>query len=172
MAPIEGVIRVKGDITKLSTAEEIISHFDGKLADLVVSDGAPDGIYSFFFFLTVFSHWSSRYGPIYTIPINFSSMFFSNSYFKALNITTHILRKGGNFLAKIFRGKDITLMYSQLKIFFTDVTIVKPKSSRNSSLESFVLCQNYSPPEGYIPTMINPILGLNYGMQVYMACFH
>ncbi len=43
MAPIEGVIRVKGDITKLSTAEEIISYFDGKLADLVVSDGAPDG---------------------------------------------------------------------------------------------------------------------------------
>jgi 23S rRNA U2552 (ribose-2'-O)-methylase RlmE/FtsJ len=42
MAPLEGVIRVKGDITKLSTAEEIISHFNGQLADLVVSDGAPD----------------------------------------------------------------------------------------------------------------------------------
>lgn len=44
MAPIVGVIQIKGDITKISTAEEIISHFEGKLADLIVSDGAPDGI--------------------------------------------------------------------------------------------------------------------------------
>jgi hypothetical protein len=29
--------------------------------------------------------------------------------------------------------------------------------------ESFVLCQDYTPPEGYVPTMINPILGVNYG---------
>lgn len=43
MAPLDGVLQIKGDITKLSTAEKIISHFEGKLADLVVSDGAPDG---------------------------------------------------------------------------------------------------------------------------------
>jgi len=143
MAPIEGVIRVKGDITKLSTAEEIISHFNGQLADLVVSDGAPD---------VTGLHDMDQYIQ-------------SQLILAALNITTHILRKGGNFIAKIFRGKDISLMYSQLKIFFTDVTIVKPKSSRNSSLESFVLCQHYSPPEGYVPTMINPILGLNYDKE-------
>ena len=37
MAPLEGVIQIKGDITKLSTVQEIINHFEGKLADLVVS---------------------------------------------------------------------------------------------------------------------------------------
>ena len=52
----------------------------------------------------------------------------------ALNITTHVLRPGGTFLAKIFRGKDATLLYEQLKIFFPFVTIAKPKSSRNSSI--------------------------------------
>ena len=31
-----------GDITRVSTAHEIISYFDGNLADLVVCDGAPD----------------------------------------------------------------------------------------------------------------------------------
>lgn len=36
MAPLEGVIQIKGDITKLSTVQEIIHHFEGKLADLVV----------------------------------------------------------------------------------------------------------------------------------------
>ena len=44
MAPIEGVIQMKGDITKKETAEEIISYFKGELADIVICDGAPDGI--------------------------------------------------------------------------------------------------------------------------------
>lgn len=31
---------------QVSTAREIISHFDGEYAQLVVCDGAPDGEYS------------------------------------------------------------------------------------------------------------------------------
>ena len=83
---------------------------------------------------------------------------------QALNITTHVLRRGGTFVAKIFRGKDISLLYEQvrvvessffpsscccscsymcistaltarqLKVFFPDVSVAKPKSSRNSSI--------------------------------------
>ena len=49
------------------------------------------------------------------------------------------------------RGKDVSLLYSQLRIFFPVVTISKPRSSRNSSIEvskkifcSFVSwCQNF-----------------------------
>jgi len=44
MAPLPDVIQIQGDITKLSTAQQIIGHFDGELADLVISDGAPDGL--------------------------------------------------------------------------------------------------------------------------------
>ena len=44
MAPLPGVIQIKGDITKLATAQQIIGHFEGQHADLVVSDGAPDGM--------------------------------------------------------------------------------------------------------------------------------
>ncbi|KAL1543541.1 tRNA (cytidine(32)/guanosine(34)-2'-O)-methyltransferase [Salvia divinorum] len=36
-----------------------------------------------------------------------------------------------------------------LKLFFTEVTFAKPKSSRNSSIEAFVVCENYSPPDGF-----------------------
>ena len=50
----------------------------------------------------------------------------------ALNITTHVLKPGGDFVAKIFRGKDISLLFSQLRIFFDEVTVAKPRSSRNS----------------------------------------
>ena len=80
----------------------------------------------------------------------------------ALNITTHVLKLGGNFVAKIFRGKDVTLLFAQLRLFFENVTVAKPRSSRNSSIEAFVVCQNYQPPEGYEPTMINPLLDHKY----------
>lgn len=43
MAAIEGVTQIQGDITSELTAREVISHFDGEYADIVVSDGAPDG---------------------------------------------------------------------------------------------------------------------------------
>ncbi len=42
MAPLPGVIQLQGDITKVSTAEKIVSYFEGDKADLVVCDGAPD----------------------------------------------------------------------------------------------------------------------------------
>ena len=42
MAPLPGVIQIQGDITKRSTAEQIIAEFSGRQAQLVVCDGAPD----------------------------------------------------------------------------------------------------------------------------------
>lgn len=42
MAPLDGVVCIQGDITKESTAIDIISRFDGEKAHLVVCDGAPD----------------------------------------------------------------------------------------------------------------------------------
>lgn len=76
----------------------------------------------------------------------------------ALNITTHVLSRSGTFVAKIFRGKDTSLLHAQLSIFFEKVSIAKPASSRNSSIEAFVVCQNYQPPEGYIPQRVNPLI--------------
>ncbi|XP_076176509.1 tRNA methyltransferase 7-32 isoform X2 [Ptiloglossa arizonensis] len=136
MAPLEGVIQIQGDITNTNTAEKIIAHFNNEQADLVVCDGAPDvtGLHDMDIYIQ------------------------SQLLLAALNITTHILRKGGTFVAKIFRGKDVSLLYSQLKIFFPYVYCTKPSSSRNSSIEAFVVCKDYSPPEGYKPHMLNPLL--------------
>ncbi|CAM0136823.1 tRNA (uridine-2'-O-)-methyltransferase trm7 [Umbelopsis sp. WA50703] len=143
MAPLPGVIQLQGDITKVSTAEQIISYFEGKLSDIVVCDGAPD---------VTGLHDMDEYIQAQLL-------------LAALNITTHVLRPGGTFIAKIFRGKDITLLYSQLKVFFPVVTCSKPRSSRNSSIESFIVCQNYSPPKGYVPTMANPLLDFHYSNE-------
>lgn len=80
----------------------------------------------------------------------------------ALNITTFLLKPKGTFVAKVFRGRDISLLYAQLRIFFHDVCVAKPKSSRNSSLESFVVCRDFFLPEGYTPSLRNPMLENNY----------
>ncbi|XP_031433938.1 putative tRNA (cytidine(32)/guanosine(34)-2'-O)-methyltransferase [Clupea harengus] len=143
MAPLPGVTQIQGDITKLSTAEEIIKHFEGQSADLVVCDGAPD---------VTGLHDVDEYIQAQLL-------------LAALNITTHVLKTGGTFVAKIFRGKDVTLLYSQLRIFFSRVTCAKPRSSRNSSIEAFVVCRNYSPPEGYVPNMSNPLLDHSYDVD-------
>lgn len=140
MAALPGVKQIQGDITKLSTANEIIKEFEGLKADLVVCDGAPD---------VTGLHDIDEYVQ-------------SQLLLAALNITTHVLKVGGTFVAKIFRGKDVTLLYSQLKQFFEFVHLTKPRSSRNSSIESFVVCQKYNLPSGYIPTMVNPLLDHQY----------
>lgn len=133
MAPLPGVIQLQGDITEVSTAQKIISHFEGEKADLVVCDGAPD---------VTGLHDIDEYIQ-------------AELLLSALNITTHVLKNGGTYIAKIFRGKDVTLLYAQLKLFFEHVTVAKPRSSRNSSIESFVVCRCYSPPEGYKPFMFS-----------------
>lgn len=136
MAPLPGVKQLQGDITKLSTAQEIIAYFDDKKAQLVVCDGAPD---------VTGLHDIDEYIQ-------------SQLLLAALSITTHILMDGGKFVAKIFRGKDTSLLYSQLRVFFKKVSIAKPASSRNSSIEAFVVCEDYSPPDGYVPQMIDPMV--------------
>lgn len=141
MAPIPGVVCIQGDITAQATAEQIIGHFHGDKADLVVCDGAPD---------VTGLHDLDEYMQAQLL-------------LAALNITTNVLRLGGNFVAKIFRGKDVSLLYSQLRCFFEEVTVAKPKSSRNSSIESFVVCRGYAPPKGFQPTMDALLQGHMYG---------
>ncbi len=50
----------------------------------------------------------------------------------------------GTFVAKIFRGRHASQLYAQLRLLFDRVSIAKPTSSRNSSLESFVVCQHFN----------------------------
>lgn len=92
----------------------------------------------------------------------------------ALKITTQILKPQGTFVAKIFRAKDANLLYSQLKVFFTSVVCAKPRSSRNSSFEAFVVCKDFAPPKGFEPSTLNPLLtDFNNlpGMNRYIAPF-
>lgn len=68
--------------------------------------------------------------------------------FAALTITAHVLVRGGKFVAKVFRGRDLTLLVAQLRLFFGSVTVTKPASSRANSSECFVVCEGFDPPPG------------------------
>lgn len=127
MEPVPGVASFQGDITRRETAERVVELLGGRKAQLVVSDGAPDvtGLHD------LDEHVQSQL------------------LLAALAITTHVLAPGGSFVAKVFRGRDTSLLFGQFRAFFREVVIAKPKSSRNSSIESFVVCRGYDPPAGY-----------------------
>ncbi len=57
-----------------------------------------------------------------------------------------------------FLGRDISLLYSQLRLFFPEVFCTKPRSSRNSSIEAFVVCRGYLPPPGFLPQHLQRLL--------------
>lgn len=140
MAPVDGVVQLQGDITHKSTADKIVAHFRGLKAQVVVSDGAPD---------VLGLHDLDEYLQAQLV-------------LAGLNISLHILEISGTFVAKLFRGKEVSLVYAQLRRFFGSVTCAKPKTSRNSSFESFVVCQDFHLPNDFLPNMERNLLDLRY----------
>jgi tRNA (cytidine32/guanosine34-2'-O)-methyltransferase len=130
MAPLEGVIQIKGDITSKPISEQIINLFGGQKAQLIVCDGAPDvtGLHDIDEFMQ------------------------AQLLVAALTLATFVLEVNGDFVAKIFRGRDVALLYARFELFFKEVIVAKPQSSRNHSVEAFIVCRGYLPPKDYIPS--------------------
>ncbi|EPE25452.1 S-adenosyl-L-methionine-dependent methyltransferase [Glarea lozoyensis ATCC 20868] len=147
MSPLQGIITLKADITHPATVPLLLKALDPTYdptsksqhashpVDLVLSDGAPDvtGLHDLDIYVQ------------------------SQLLFAALNLALCVLRPGGKFVAKIFRGRNVDLLYSQLSIFFEKVVVSKPRSSRASSVEAFIVCLNFQPPEGYRPSLEEPL---------------
>jgi tRNA (cytidine32/guanosine34-2'-O)-methyltransferase len=140
MSALEGITTLVGDITHPTTIPRILRALDPETydenskessgsqpVDLVLSDGAPDvtGLHDLDIYIQ------------------------SQLLFSALDLALRVLRPGGKFVAKIFRGRDVDLIYAQLKCFFKEVYCAKPRSSRASSLEAFVVCRGFELPKGY-----------------------
>jgi tRNA (cytidine32/guanosine34-2'-O)-methyltransferase len=146
MSPLEGIVTIKADITHPSTIPMLLKALDPETydpsdtvaqnrVDLVLSDGAPDvtGLHDLDIYVQ------------------------SQLLFAALNLALCVLKPGGKFVAKIFRAKDVDLLYYQLRLMFGKVTVAKPRSSRASSIEAFVVCEDFRPPRGFVPSLDNPL---------------
>ncbi|RPA96015.1 FtsJ-domain-containing protein [Choiromyces venosus 120613-1] len=141
MTPLPGVTTLQADITHPSTLPLLLQHLGNKPADLVISDGAPD---------VTGMHDLDEYIQ-------------SQLLLAALNLATCVLKPGGGFVAKIFRGRDVAVVFAQLRCLFDRVTCAKPRSSRGSSIEAFVVCEGYSPPAGFKPSLETPLgLGMKF----------
>lgn len=136
MAPVTGVQQLQGDITSAATAARVVSAFGGRGAQLVVCDGAPD---------VTGLHDMDEYVQ-------------GQLLLAALGIAAALLERGGVFVAKIFRGRDAGLLTAQLRCLFEDVEVAKPRSSRNSSIEAFVVCRGFAPPRGLQPDRLQALL--------------
>ena len=139
MAPLEGIVTLEADITHPSTVPLLLKaldpdYDDGAMAethrvDLVISDGAPDVT------------------GLHDLDIYVQSQLLHS----ALTLAMKVLKPGGKFVAKIFRGRNVDLIYAQLKLVFTRVHVAKPRSSRASSIEAFVVCEDFKPVAGWTP---------------------
>ncbi len=58
---------------------------------------------------------------------------------QAFFLATRILKKGGNFVGKIFEGEEMAGVIKRMKTRFKKVSVFKPPSSRDRSFETFVV---------------------------------
>ncbi|KAI1824273.1 FtsJ-like methyltransferase-domain-containing protein [Xylaria intraflava] len=154
ISPLPGIVTLRADITHPATVPLLLKalnpEYDAKTmsqnashpVDLVLSDGAPDvtGLHDLDIYVQ------------------------SQLLFAALNLALCVLKPGGKFVAKIFRGKNVDVLYAQLKIFFEQVHIAKPRSSRASSVEAFIVCLNFQPPKGFSASLEDP-LGVGFRLN-------
>ncbi|CAI0646643.1 unnamed protein product [Colletotrichum noveboracense] len=147
ISPLPGIITLRADITHPATVPLLLKALDSDYdattkskqasspVDLVISDGAPDvtGLHDLDIYVQ------------------------SQLLFAALNLALCVLKPGGKFVAKIFRGRNVDLLYAQLKVFFETVIVAKPRSSRASSVEAFIVCINFQPPAGFQASLDNPL---------------
>lgn len=145
MSPLEGVVTLQADITHPSTIPRLFEALGEEYdpndlsakhpVDLVISDGAPDvtGLHDLDIYIQSQLLWA------------------------ALNLALCVLKPGGKFVAKIFRAKDVDLLYAQFSIVFERVSAAKPRSSRASSIEAFIVCEGFKPPKGFKASLDNPL---------------
>lgn len=147
ISPLAGITTLRADITHPATVPLLLSALDpehnnnngsdkaANPVDLVLSDGAPDvtGLHDLDIYVQ------------------------SQLLFAALNLALCVLKPGGKFVAKIFRGRNVDVLYAQLKIFFEKVIVAKPRSSRASSVEAFIVCVNFRPPPGFRASLEEPL---------------
>jgi tRNA (cytidine32/guanosine34-2'-O)-methyltransferase len=130
MSPLDGVTMLQADITHPSTVPLLLSALNAddpaapqRPVDLVLSDGAPD---------VTGLHDLDAYVQRTLVGA-------------ALALAAQVLRPGGAFVAKMFRsGEAAALLAAQARALFADVAVAKPRSSRASSLEAFLVCRGFS----------------------------
>lgn len=121
MAALPGVIFLQGDFNQEEVVEALRKCIDSHHVDLVMSDMSPN--------ITGISAIDQ--------PRSFQLSE------QALEFAMHVLKPGGNFLVKVFQGEGFDAFLKEVRSRFSKVHIRKPKSSRDSSQEVYILGMHF-----------------------------
>ena len=117
MAPIAGVHFIQGDFCDEAVADGIVAQLEGRPADLVLSDMAPN----------ISGNWSVDQPR---------SMELAEV---ALEAAGRLLAPGGAFVVKVFQGEGFEELVRACRGQFGTVRIRKPSASRAESREMYVV---------------------------------
>lgn len=137
LAPIRdipGVQTLQADITTAKTHARIKRMINGQKADVVLNDGAPN----------VGASWTTDSSNQLDLCL------------ASLRVSTLFLKRGGFFVTKVFRSKHYDKLIWAFNQFFDEVIPTKPKASRDTSAECFVVCKGFKQPDVVDPKMLDP----------------
>ncbi len=118
--PIQGVTVIQGDIRDPEVSARIKEASGGEAFNAVISDIAPNTT---------------------GIAITDHARSIELSLF-ALSIALRTVRKGGNFVTKVFTGEDFDDLLALTKRYFRLATAFDPEATRKESKETFIVAKN------------------------------
>jgi 23S rRNA (uridine2552-2'-O)-methyltransferase len=117
--PIPNTQILQGDITSRVVQDKITAMCNGREADIVMSD--------------MMANTTGHKGRDHYLSVGLCET--------ALDFAVQHLRIGGTFLCKMFQGSEEKAFVDEVKGYFTEVKVYKPKSSRSESRETFVIAR-------------------------------
>ncbi len=119
--PIDGITFFQGDLTEDSTITKITQTIGDRKADVVLSDMSPN--------------ISGNYSVDHARSIYLCE--------QSLKIVNKLLKTNGNFICKVFVGKDIQGLIDKVNEKFQTVKRHSPVASRKSSSEIYIIAKKH-----------------------------
>lgn len=121
MDSLEHVDFIQGDFTEESVFNEIMGAMNGELADVVISDMAPNlsGVDAV-----------DQASAMYLVEL-------------ALDMARRVLKPKGDFVAKVFHGEGHEAYVKDVRTSFDKVVIRKPDASRPRSREVYIVGKGF-----------------------------
>ena len=117
MQPVEGVVFLQGDFREPEMLERLAVEMQGRKADVVLSDMAPN-------LSGIASADAARIENLVELAIEFAQ---------------HYMKPQGALVAKVFHGGGYDPLVKRFKLTFSVVKPLKPKASRDKSSETFLI---------------------------------
>ena len=115
--PIEGVHFIQGDFRDDAVLQQLVSVMDGRRADVVLSDMAPN-------LSGIESADAARMAHLVELAVEFALQH---------------LQRDGTLVCKVFHGSGYSQLVKLFKDSFRVVKPIKPKASRDKSSETFLV---------------------------------